>query len=375
MDVTSRFTAGATRWLRDAQSSIDEQRSRRSHVLVSTPDQREGFALFGGFKARHRVTAVYLPSAAELRTRIALHRPATAELCRTLAARWGLVAFCGDSAPSGLDSEILTIPVDVEMDMPTPSIFEGRGALWSRSAKANIARVQRNGFSFDVVSGDEWAAEFQRRMHRPSMRNRHGARAYVVSRRAMARYAGTEGSELLRIFQEGRWVAGSLNRSTPDGYRLWVAGWRDGDPAMRQNGAISAMYWFNFQRAAALGHRRILLGSVEPYLDDGILKYKAYWGATLSARSPQFTRFGLLLEPSHPVCGRFLRSHSIVTRGADGHFIVFSGTTPDAVNVAPAVLSAVRRWYVWRDRPQASAELTSEDVPARLRRWVSCSRC
>jgi hypothetical protein len=285
-----------------------------------------------------------------------------------------LVAFCGDSAPPGLDSETLTIPVDVEMEMPTPSIFEGEGAQWSRSAKANIARIKRSGFSFDVVCGDEWAAEFQRRMHRPSMRNRHGARAYVVSRRAMARYAGTEGSELLRIFREGRWVAGSLNRSTPEGYRLWVSGWRDGDAAQRQSGAISAMYWFNFKRAAELGHRRILLGSVEPYLDDGILKYKAYWGATLSAQSPRFTRFDLLLEPSHPVCGRFLRSHSIVTRGADGHFIVFSGTTPDAINVAPAVLSAVRRWYIWRDRPQAKADVTSEDVPHPLRRWVSCSR-
>jgi hypothetical protein len=371
MDVTGRVAASATRWLRAVQSSIDDERSRRSHVLVSTADHREGFALFGGFKARHRVAAVYLPSAGDVRTRIGLHRPATAELCRNLAARWGLVAFCGDSAPPGLESEILTIPVDVEMEMPTP----GHGAHWSRSAKANIARVKRSQFSFDVVCGDAWVAEFRRRMHRPSMRNRHGARAYVVSRRAMARYAGTEGSELLRIFREGRWVAGSLNRSTPDGYRLWVVGWRDGDAAERRNGVISATYWFNFQRAAALGHRRILLGSVEPYLEDGILTYKGHWGATLSTRSAQFTRFDLLLDPAHPVCGRFLRSHSIITRGADGDYIVFSGTIPGALNVPPAVLSAVRRWYIWRDRPQVSADDMSGDVPVPLRRWVARSTC
>jgi hypothetical protein len=357
------------------QSSLDDTRSRRTHLVMHTPDQRDGFVLFGGSKARHRVAAVYLPDMEGLRTRLMLHRPATPDLCRDLAARWGLVAFCGDSAPAGLAAEVLTVPMDVEMEMATPAVFEGPGSRWTRSAKANIARVRRGRFSFDVVDGDEWAAQFQRRMHGAAMRARHGARAYVVSRRAVTRFARLDGSELLRILRDGEWVAGSLNRSTPEGYRLWISGWRDGDAELRNAGAISAMYWFNFQRAAALGHRRILLGSVEPYLDDGILAYKANWGATLSTDSPRFTRLDLLLDPSHPSCRRFLQSHSIVTNGADGRYIVFSGSAPDAVDVSPAILDGIARWYVWRDRPLTTPEVTSDDVPRSLRAWVACARC
>lgn len=348
--------------------ALDDQRSRRSHVVTS--DGRDGFALFGGFRARHGLAAIYLPGAEAPRTSLAFHRPATVELCRDLAARWGLVVFCGASAPTALDAELLKIPVDVAMEMATPRVFDGPGALWNRSARANIARVKRGRFSFDVVSGEPWVSAYYRQMHRPSMCRRHGARASVVSRRTMTRQARAHGSELLRVFQEGRWIAGSLNRSTAEGYRLLSAGWLQGDAALLKRGAMSAVYWFNFHRAAALGQHRILLGSVAPFLDDGILMHKADWGATLSADSRWFAEFHLLLDPMHPACRRFLQSHSILTRGADGHYVVFSGRPANAVNVSPGVLSAVKRWYVWRDQPLQVPEVTSEEVPAPLRRWL-----
>jgi hypothetical protein len=359
-------------WLRAGRAALDAQRSRHSHVLLYSADGRTGFALFGGFKTRHRVAAVYLPPGEPSCTRVVLHRPATAALCRALAARWGLVAFYGTSAPAGLEEELLSVPVDISMEMATPDAFEGPAAGWTRSAKANIARVTRGGFSSDVVADADLATEFQRRMHRPAMRARHGAKAYPAGQRAVQRFAREDGSELLRVFKDGRWIAGSLNRSTPEGYRLWIMGWREGDAALRTQGAVSAMYWINFHRAAALGHRRILMGSVEPYLEDGILRYKAHWGATLS--EPRWrTRFGLLLDPSHPACARFLRAHSIVTVGADGRYVVFSGKPPEATDVSPAISRQIARWYVWRDAPSAVPDARSGDVPRSLRPWVSAA--
>jgi hypothetical protein len=366
------LAARGSAWRRAGEAALDAPRSRYSHVLLTTPDRRTGFALFGGFKTRHRIAAVYLPAGAPSRTRVVFHRPATAAVCRALAARWGLVAFCGASAPAGLEDAVLSLPFDVGMEMPTPLVFEGPAAGWTRSAKANLARVRRGGFSSDVVPGGDLAAEFLRRMHRAAMRAQHGPKAYPAGGHEVRRFAREDGSELLRVFKDGRWVAGSLNRSTPDGYRLWIMGWQNGDAALRRQGVVSAVYWFNFHRAAALGHRRILLGGVDPYLEDGILQYKAHWGATLS--EPRWrSRLGLLLDPSHPACARFLRARSIVTCGADGRYIVFSGKPPEAVDVSPAILRGIARWYVWRDTPSGVPDVKSDDVPASLRPWVSAA--
>jgi hypothetical protein len=357
--------------LRTAQSAFDDLRSQRSHVVMETADRSAGFALFGGFRARHQFGRRYLATQENTRSRIVLHRPTTADYCRSLARRYGLVVFCGDSAPSDLAAELLAIPVLVDLDMPTPVVFEGHGAHWNRSATANIARVKRGRFAFDVLHGDGWVTEFHRHMYKPSMRSRHGAEAYVDTRRAQAQLARTAGSELLRVLQDGKWVAGSINRSTPDGYRLAKIGWRGGEAGLLKSGVVSAVYWFNFQRAAVLGAPRILFGQVAPYFEDGLFLYKSKWGARLSAEQRFYGQFRLLFQPSHPVCHHFLRAHSILTRGADQDFIVFSGRTPDAVDVSPAVLRSIKRWYTWCDQPLSVPEITAEEVPRPLRPWLT----
>lgn len=365
------MAAGAAGCLQSVRSSVDAHYSRRCHVVVETADRRQGFALFGGFRARHRFEALYVSGEHRTRTRFAIHRPLTADDCRRLVRRYGLVVFCGDTAPAELVSDVLTIPLSVDMEVATPPAFEGPHAPWSRSAKANISKVKRERFEFDLVDSLTSLRDFRERMLLPSMRSRYGARASLDSRRALANYARAAGSELLRVLQDGKWVAASLNESTPSAYLMRKMGWLNGDEALHRSGITAAVYWFTFQRAAALGHRRILLGSVDPCLEDGIFRYKSYWGAKLCEDSRDFGTFGLLLDPSHPSCNRFLHTHSLITRGVDGRFIVFSGRTPDVAAVTPDVRSGIARWYVWRDQPLAVPEVTSDDVPGSLQPWVS----
>ena len=357
--------------LHSVWSSVDDHYSRRSHLLVESADRSQGFALFGGFRPRHRFAGLYLPAGARTRTRLVVHQPITASDCRRLVQDHGLVVFCGDVVPPALTSDLLTIPLSVDLEIPTPSVFDGPSAQWSRSAKANISKIKRHRFAYDVVDSREWVREFREHMLVPSAHIRHGARASLDSRRKLANYASTTGSELLRVMHDGRWVGASLNESTPAGYRMRKLGWLNGDEALHKSGVVSALYWFTFQRAAALGHHRILMGSVDPILEDGIFRYKSFWGGRLSKDSRDFSNFRLLLEPSHPSCRRFLQTHSLITRAADRQFIVFSGRSPDVAAVTPEVLSGVARWYLWRDEPSAVPETRSDEVPASLRPWVS----
>jgi hypothetical protein len=352
---------------------IDTEYGRRAHLVVVSPGGHEGFALFGGFRARHRFASLYLPGSIRPRTRISVHGPVTAERCRQLVQRHGLVVFCGDTAPQNLAGELLTLPLAVDMEMTTPPVLTGRGATWSRAAKANISRVRRGRFEWDVTTDQKVVADFHRRMYHPSMRWRHGAEAYIESRPALLRRTRLEGLELLRIFQGGRWIAATLNESCERGYRLTRIGWLDGDQRWLESGIVAASYWFSFQRASALGKTRLLLGGVEPHLEDGSLLYKGHWGARLSEEQRDLGAFRLLLEPSHPSCRRFLHSRSLITRGSGGELIVFSARTPEATVVAPAVLSGLKRWYVWRESPLAVPDVRSGEVPVGLRPWVSPS--
>jgi hypothetical protein len=115
----------------------------------------------------------------------------------------------------------------------------------------------------------------------------------------------------------------------------------------------------------------MLLGSAEPWLEDGVLRHKGHWGAGLSADSRDLGRFRLLLDPSQATCLRFLQARSAITRGNDGSFIVFSGFRPEAADVPHTVLASIARWYQWHDRPLPVPEVNSADVPPALRPWVT----
>lgn len=347
----------------------DRLLNRRLHVIVQTADRHHGFAMFGGWKTRHQFQRVYLGTRDPLPYRLSLHRAATADTCRDLARRFGLVVFCGGSAPPTLDDELLSVPVMINLERDTPISVDSVRSLGT-SVREDLRRIRKSGFTYDVQHGDGWVDDFYDRMFRPSMRQRHGAEAIIHSRRQLRRHAQSPGAELLRVLDGEAWVAGCFNRSTGPGYRMMKIGWIPEEDLMRRS-VVGAMYHFNMIRAAALGHPKIFFGPVAPFLDDGLLHYKAKWGARLSGDTHEFGHFQLLLDTSNPACHDFLRSHSMIVRGRDGELVVLSSATPNTVKVPPQLLEGLSRWYTFHNHPVAGAHDLHEELPHPLRRWVT----
>lgn len=338
------------------------------HVIVRSRSGGEGFAIFGGHRPRHYFSRLYL-GAREHRIRIGFHGPATVS-CRRLLRKYGLVVFCGDTTPPDLAGEALQTPGMMDLVMPMPAALEGALARWCRSAQADIKKVRRERFQYEVQTGDAWVHEFRGRFHDPSMAQRHEGEAYTASEHDLRQSARAQGAEFLRIVRDGVWVGGGLNRSTPEGYRMHRLGWRGGEPQLLKDGVVSAIYWFSIRRASELGHGVVLIGPVSPYLEDGLLFFKGKWGARFEPMSRKYGEFHLLVDPSHDTCRRFLATHSLLARGSNGDVIVYSARRPGEVNVPSSILAGISRWYRWLERPDASAATSRAEVPAPLRSWL-----
>lgn len=350
-------------------SQVRSAVERHVHVIVHSPSTREGFALFGGHRPRHQFSRVYL-GAREHRMRFKFHGHTIAGLCRKLVHDYGLVVFCGASTPPDFTHEVVQTPGMVDMKIPIPDAAAGPSRCWSRSALADISKVERGRFRCEVLTGDAWVDEFHRRFYEPSMTERHAREKYTFSPGALRDAAHAPGAEFLRIVRNGVWVGGCLSRSLPDGYQLQRLGWLGGEPQLLKDGVVSAIYWLGIRRALELGYDSFNVGGVAPYLEDGLMFFKGKWGGRLEPFSNRYGEFHLLLDPAHATCRRFLAAHSLVARGVNGDAVVYSARRPSEVKVPRSVVDSVSRWYRWLDRPHSPDSFTRTEVPESLRAWV-----
>jgi hypothetical protein len=91
------------------------------------------------------------------------------------------------------------------------------------------------------------------------------------------------GGELIRVMQDGQWVAGIVNQIYGDRYCMGSLGLRNGDPdgSIRQLRTIPGLLIYSMQRAIERGFRKVSIGSSLPLLGDGNARFKTKWGGAL----------------------------------------------------------------------------------------------
>jgi hypothetical protein len=341
---------------------------RSFHLVVRSRSGDEGFALFGGHRPRHHFSRVYL-NTADPAVSLRLNGSPSVTSAERLLRRYGLVVFCGGTVPEECRSDAIHTTNMIGLSMPLPSTLDGPLASWGTSVRADLSKIRRGRFQYEIEHDPEVVEEFYRRFYVPSMTRRWDAEAHICSRTEMQEYARSPGAEFLRVMQDGEWVAGCFNRSDSEGYRFQVLGWRDGDPRLIGEGVVAAIYWFGIRRAVELGHTRLALGPASPYLEDGLLVFKGKWGARFDT-SRKYGNFHLLLDPAHAACRRFLAAHSLLAQGDNGDVIVYSSRRPEEVKAPRSIMAGVSRWYRWLERPQLSGTTAHDEVPRSLRPWL-----
>jgi Acetyltransferase (GNAT) domain len=146
----------------------------------------------------------------------------------------------------------------------------------SRSLRDDLKKVKNNGFTLGHGGTPEDWEEFYTEMVEPQSRSRHGARAWLPSRRLMEQFAAA--GRLHFAIRDGVRVAGACSVSQDDKLWLPLTGIRHGDPLLLRQGAGNAALALTFAWARAEGYRRIDAGRTGAFINDGIQHSKRKWG-------------------------------------------------------------------------------------------------
>lgn len=152
--------------------------------------------------------------------------------------------------------------------------------------KADLRRIRRGGFDFLVERSGERMLRFYDEMYVPYVRAVYGSRAFLTSRKELA--AQLARAELVLVRQGGEPVAGEILLRESDRVRSWLIGVKDGDRRYVVDGAIAAIYHFTIRLLAGEGFDRMHAGASRPFLNDGVLRFKAKLGMRLVDRAPKW---------------------------------------------------------------------------------------
>lgn len=150
----------------------------------------------------------------------------------------------------------------------------------SRGFADMMRRTKNNNYTYEVTRDESHFKNFYYKMHVPFVRYRHGNTGYIIGYeryKQLSRYA-----DLLLIKKRDTFVAGWFLRHSKKGVYTDFSGFKDGDYKYVKEGAMSALIYFSVMWLKEKGYSKVSLGGTNPFLKDGILKYKVQRGAQIS---------------------------------------------------------------------------------------------
>ncbi len=206
-------------------------------------------------------------------------------------------------------------------------------AVGNASLRHDLARKTREGFGCVASTDPAEHRSFFDDMVRPYIEGRHGNRhlSFAHMQHTLAHGAL-------------RWVVGGGERLAGlvvevRGPRLFLRyfGVARGDPALMRRGVLAAAYFDAIEYAWKHGCRVVDFGGVRPWLGDGILRYKAKWGARFDPRWPTPAAAFLGWPDGDPHVAAMLRREALICRRGDAFSFVAAGGAwpPELVPVRP----------------------------------------
>jgi hypothetical protein len=354
-------------WLRGL---MDRGRRRCMHRIMETNGR--SCAVLGQVEwVRHHLRRVCLGGDPEgrYRERTGWHGLNSAAAAWRLAARHGVAVVIGLPLGRAGAGQFIYAPRMVGMSMALPAKIEEYVHGCTSSARGDLRRIRREGYVWSWESEMAALPEFLANFHYPSIRGRYGDEGFMLSEEEAGRIRTNPSYALLRIMRGGQWVGGLLVQKF--GELLWMRqlGWLAGADQELRAGVSGVGYYASLEWAIKVGARRLVFGAVDPFLEDGLLAYKAKWGGELDAETTSALTLCWAIDPGHPQGRRFFQEHALIAWNAERRFVVFGAQFPKMHSGHRIVGRRLECWYRLLDTPCPAAGRTNRELPMQLRRW------
>ena len=245
-------------------------------------------------------------------------------LARRLSKRYGLAVVSDWGNERRMAKKALQVPWCVWLYLPIPKDTESL----KRSMKADRNKINQitQIFSYAISTSREDFEYFYNRQHRPTVLGSWGKEAIIGDHEVLLRGLG-QGGFLLKVFQEGRWVASQYCEICGDSLAMKIQGVNGGDYDSLHNFTTRAIYWFSACICIDRGLSRLGLSGIPPNTSDSFSFFKLSVRPRIDLHGTFRACFFFYLDLSHPHCRQMLSTQTIVFW--EGEHLSAIGSLPD----------------------------------------------
>jgi hypothetical protein len=209
---------------------------------------------------------------------------------------------------------MLTVPrwLKQSIDIPVDSWEEMLPLIRRKTRNEAKRMIAKFHLEFDLVQSDAAARNFYRQLYRPMVRARFGDQGVIVDEAQFL--AECAKGRIAVVRSEGRMLAAVLVQVANRKLLLkWFGASTQPEDAESVRGASDALDFYTLKLAVEGGFRSVDMGHCRPCLNDGVLRYKRKWGASINTGRVPKGRFVLVPGPVSRVLCSALESNPLVT--------------------------------------------------------------
>lgn len=204
---------------------------------------------------------------------------------------------------------------------------------------------ERFGLSYRMSKDVGDFDHFYYRMHVPHIRRRYGELSQINSYQDMKEFFAK--GLLLFVTKDDKPIAGALSLIEGKSLVFRRTGVLDGDETMVKGGAQTALYYFQLKYAADNGFQSVDTMKSAPYLNDGVFRHKAEWGAITLPDEETTRRVFFFARGSNDKLAHFFDTNPVVvSAGSDSRGLRAVVGSPQSNNPAAVADDIQRRYHM-----------------------------
>ncbi|MEW6074718.1 MAG: GNAT family N-acetyltransferase [Candidatus Omnitrophota bacterium] len=182
----------------------------------------------------------------------------------------------------------------------------------SETLLSDIKKINNSHYEYEFFKNDRSLLDFfYYNMYTPYVNNRYGDEKFLTSYGEILSYFKKGG--LILVKDGDRYVSGTIVKIEDKKLSTCKSGVLNGDMNLVKKGVLTALFYFYCKFAQDNGLTKIDYGLSRPFLNDGVLRYKAKWNTKIDVDKKSSKVFVLKINQLSEFTRNFLINNPFIT--------------------------------------------------------------